>query len=95
MWSELGPYLGPSAIAALAVLGVLTGLLVPLRTHNRELRAKQAEIDRLTKALDKAENQRDRLMFGVADVTVGVMKALPPAPAPPEWVVQPPKDPVS
>lgn len=93
MWSELGPYLGSAGgILGLAVIAVLTGLLVPLRTHNRELRAKQAEIDRLTKALDKAENQRDRLMFGVADVTVGVMKALPSAP---EWVVSPPKDSVS
>lgn len=92
MWSDLGPYLGPSAIAALAVLAVLTGRLVPSRTVDRELAAKQAEIDRLTSALDKAENQRDRLMFGVAEVTVGVMKALPTAP---EWVVSPPKDPVS
>ena len=92
MWSELVPYLGPSAIAALAVVAVLTGLLVPVRTHNRELGAKQAEIDRLVKALDKAENQRDRLMFGVADVTVGVMRSLPSAP---EWAAAPPKDPVS
>lgn len=92
MWSDLGPYLGPSAVATLAVVGVLTGRLVPSRTVDRELRAKQAEIDRLTEALDKAENQRDRLLFGVADVTVGVMRGLPPAP---EWVVSPPKDPVS
>jgi hypothetical protein len=79
-------------IAGLAVLAVLTGRLIPSRTVDRELRGKQAEIDRLTAALDKAENQRDRLMFGVADVTVGVMKSLPTAP---EWVVTPPKDPVS
>ena len=74
------------------MLAVLTGRLVPSRTVDRELRGKQAEIDRLTAALDKAENQRDRLMFGVADVTVGVMRSLPTAP---EWVVTPPKDPVS
>ena len=95
MWPELAPYIGPGgAVSLLLVVAVMiyTDRLVPYRSHRRQLAAKQAEIDRLSAALDKAENQRDRLMFGVADVTVGVMKALPTAP---EWVVAPPKDPVS
>ncbi len=95
MWSDLEPYLGPGgAVSLLLVVAVMvyTDRLVPYRSHRRQLAAKQAEIDRLSTALDKAESQRDRLMFGVADVTVGVMRALPAAP---EWVAPPPKDPVS
>lgn len=79
MWSELGPYLGPSAIAALAVLAVLTGRLVPSRTVDRELAAKDLEIARLTKALDRAEWQRDRVMGLAGEVTAGIVKAIPPA----------------
>jgi hypothetical protein len=59
---------------------IIRGRLIPLRSHERELANKQAEVDRLTAALDKTESQRDRLL-GLAEVTVSVMRALPSAPA--------------
>lgn len=47
MSPELPPFLGawgPAAIAAAAVLGVLFGWLVPLRTHKRELARTDKEL---------------------------------------------------
>lgn len=83
MWSEWLPFLTPGGMLLAVAIMVYTDRLVPIRSHLRQLAEKQAQIDRLTLALDKAEGQRDRLL-GLADVTVGIVRALPTA-----------KDPVS
>lgn len=80
MWSELLPFAAPGgAVAVLsgAVWMVLTGRLVPASTHERELANLQAQIHRLTTALDRAESQRDKLMGLAGDVTAGIVKAIP------------------
>lgn len=78
MWTELSPFLVDFGMPGLMAAMVLFGWLIPRRTHERELANRDAQIVRLTTALDKAEAQRDKLM-GLADVTVGIVRALPSA----------------
>lgn len=80
MWPELLPYLTPGGVALSVAIMVYTDRLVPYRSHMRQLAAKQQQIDKLEAALTKVEGQRDRLL-GLAEVTVGVMQALPKAAA--------------
>jgi hypothetical protein len=57
----LGSY-SPYAIAATAVLLILTGALVPRWIFNRIINDKDKLIDRLTRALDKRDEQFDILI---------------------------------
>jgi len=82
VWPELEPFAGPVGIGTVvlaAIWMVLTGRLIPARTHEREIAAKQAEIDRLSAALEKVEAQRDKLMGLAGEVTVGIVRAIPSA----------------
>jgi ribosomal 50S subunit-associated protein YjgA (DUF615 family) len=89
VWSELTPYLGPgSAVSVLlgTVWMVITGRLMPERTHDRITAAMQSQLDAqqeanksLQAALVRVEAQRDRLMGVTSEVTVGLVKAMPAA----------------
>lgn len=78
MWSEWLPFLTPGGMLLAVAIMVYTDRLVPYRSHQRQLAEKQVQINRLAEALTKAEGQRDRLL-GLADVTVGIVRALPSA----------------
>lgn len=81
MWGELVPFAAPGgAVATLFAVAwmVYTDRLIPYRSHRERLADKQAEITRLTAALDKVEKQRDHLLE-LAQVTVGIVQALPKA----------------
>lgn len=62
---------------------VLTGRLIPASTHERELANRDRQIERLIAENDVLVRQRDGLLE-LAQVTVGIVRALPAA-----------KDPVS
>lgn len=88
---DLMPFVGqfgPPAIAALAVLGVLTGRLVPSRTYDRELKHREDQItiwrEAYTNERARAElhaQQVDKLLE-LSETTVDIVKALPRAKEP-------------
>lgn len=81
MWSELLPFAAPGgAVAVLtgAVWMVLTGRLIPASTHERELANRDRQIVRLIAENDALVKQRDGLLE-LAQVTVGIVRALPAA----------------
>lgn len=67
MLGELAPWATPSnlslgGLVALFVLAILSGLLVPLRTLQREVEAERRRADYLQQANEKQAEQIDRLL---------------------------------
>jgi hypothetical protein len=72
---ELLGNLGASALAGLAVLSILVGWLVPLRSHKRELDAANARAEEWRTAFATERARADLLASHLADI-VGAVKTV-------------------
>ncbi len=72
---ELLGKLGPAALAGLAVLLVLLGRLIPLRSHTRELAASNRRADEWKDAYYTERARGDLLASQLADI-LGAVKSV-------------------
>lgn len=82
MLDALTPFAVPGGLTGLVLAVawmVFVGKLIPARTHDKIVADKDEQIKLWKAAYDKAADQRDRLMGGVASTTVAVLEALPKA----------------
>lgn len=75
--------LTPSALLGLCVFFIMTGRLVPVKTHDRELLVRDKQIEYLTHALTTCREAADRRADQVGElmehsrITTAIIRSLP------------------